>query len=91
MRRSTRQEVLAVLGLIDVGTPEIYVRRSLPDWPRCLPEGHLSVQPRRDRAMGWDSWSSQGEQGTAVTMPVRRDAKRGAWFFRAIVKTPDGK
>ena len=24
-------------------------------------------------------------------MPVRRDAKTGAWFFRATVKTPDGK
>ena len=32
-----------------------------------------------------------GREGRALTMPVRRDSKTGAWFFRATVKTPDGK
>jgi hypothetical protein len=32
-----------------------------------------------------------GREGRAVTMPVRRDARNGGWYFRATVKTPDGK
>src|SRR5215831_4840032 len=32
-----------------------------------------------------------GREGTAVKMPVRRDHRTGAWFFRTTVKTPDGK
>jgi integrase len=32
-----------------------------------------------------------GREGTAVTMPVRRDPRTGGWFFRTTVKTPDGK
>jgi hypothetical protein len=26
-----------------------------------------------------------------MRMPVRRDPRTGAWFFRTTVKTPDGK
>ena len=26
-----------------------------------------------------------------MKMPVRRDPRTGGWFFRTIVKTPDGK
>jgi integrase len=32
-----------------------------------------------------------GREGTAMKMPVRRDSKTNAWFFRTTVKTPDGK
>jgi integrase len=33
-----------------------------------------------------------GHEGkAALKMPVRRDPKSGAWFFRTTVKTPDGK
>jgi integrase len=31
-----------------------------------------------------------GREGRAVTMPVRRDSKTDAWFFRTTVKTPEG-
>ena len=32
-----------------------------------------------------------GREGTAVTMPLRRDPRTGGWFFRTTVKTPDGR
>ena len=32
-----------------------------------------------------------GREGQAIEMPVRRDSRNGRWFFRALVKTPDGK
>ena len=31
-----------------------------------------------------------GREGKAVAMPVRRDPRNGRWFFRALVKIPDG-
>jgi integrase len=31
-----------------------------------------------------------GREERALTMPVRRDPRTGGWFFRTIVKTPDG-
>lgn len=32
-----------------------------------------------------------GREGKAVTMPVRRDPRTGAWFFQTTAKPPGGK
>ena len=35
-------------------------------------------------------WSNAGREERAVAMPVRRDPRTDGWYFRTIVKRPDG-
>ena len=83
-------DVPAVARLLSVGRNTVYAMVSR----NAIPHRRLGKQIRFHRAavMRWlDSWSSRGAEGRALTMPVRRDPRTDGWFFRTIVKTPDGK